>query len=273
MVRAGPEGMRRETQAVEQPPQQPPQPPRQPEPQPWGGRPWGQQAPRPQPPPPQWGERPAPRQPWGYRPPPADKQPPGTPPPWWRQPVGLLLIGAVVVIVLALVVPMFTGGGSNPAPTVTTGAFGTPGTTAPPAATTTTSGRPPTTEEQLGQAVQDELGTAGKVVSVTAPTGGPVTVTWEITQAGSPGLTRNNARFGVMRIMRVIQQISAAAGADAPTVRLLGRYRLAGSASEVTVVRLRFDPSTVERGDFDDRRYLEAFELADAAAIHPTFRG
>jgi len=187
--------------------------------------------------------------------------------------VGLLLIGAVVVIVLALVVPMFTGGGSNPAPTVTTGAFGTPGTTAPPAATTTTSGRPPTTEEQLGQAVQDELGTAGKVVSVTAPTGGPVTVTWEITQAGSPGLTRNNARFGVMRIMRVVQQTSAAAGGGAPAVRLLGRYRLAGSASPLTVVHLRFDPSTVERGDFDDRRYLEAFELADAAVIHPTFRG
>jgi hypothetical protein len=39
------------------------------------------------------------------------------------------------------------------------------------------------------------------------------------------------------------------------------------------VVRLRFDPSTVERGDFDDRNYLEAFELADAAVIHPTFRG
>jgi hypothetical protein len=256
---------------VEQPPQQPPQ---QPEPQPWGGRPWGQQAPPPQPPP-QWGERPAPRQPWGYRPPPAGQapRPPGAPPPWWRQPVGLLLIGAVVVIVLALVVPAFTGDGANPAPTVTTGAFGAPGTTAPPAATTTTGGRPPTATEQLGQAIQGELGTAGKVVSVTAPTGGPVTVTWEIMRAGSPGLTRNNARFGVMRIMRAIQQSAVAGGGDAPVVRLLGRYRLAGSTSPVTVVRLRFDPSTVERGDFDDRRYLEAFELADAAFIHPTFRG
>jgi hypothetical protein len=39
------------------------------------------------------------------------------------------------------------------------------------------------------------------------------------------------------------------------------------------VVRLRFDPSTVGRGDFDDRNYLEAFELAEAAVIHPTFRG
>ena len=186
--------------------------------------------------------------------------------------MGLLLIGAVVVTVLALVVPAFTGGGSNPAPTVTTGAFGAPPTTASPAATTTTGGRPPTASEQLGQAVQDELGTAGKVVSVTAPTGGPVTVTWEIARAGSPGLTRNNARFGVMRIMRAIQQTSPAAG-GAPAVRLLGRYQLAGSAAPVTVVRLRFDPATVERADFDDRRYLEAYELADAAVIHPSFRG
>ena len=108
---------------------------------------------------------------------------------------------------------------------------------------------------------------------MTAPTGGPVTVTWEIARAGSPGLTRNNARFGVMRILRAIQQSSAAAGGAAPAVRLLGRYQPAGSASEVTVVRLRFDPSIVEQGDFDDRRYLEAFELADAALIHPTFRG
>jgi len=186
--------------------------------------------------------------------------------------VGLLLIGAVVVIVLAVVVPVFTGGGENPAPTVTTGAFGAP-TTAPPAATTTTSGRPPTASEQLGQAVQGELGTAGQVVSVTAPTGGPVTVTWEIARAGSTGLTKNNARFGVMRIMRAIQESQLVAGGDAPTVRLVGRYQLAGSADPVTVVRLRFDPSTVERGSFDDRDYLKAFDLADAAVIHPSFRG
>jgi hypothetical protein len=221
-----------------------------------------------------WGEQPRPRQPWGYRPPPTGKAPgPPGPPPWWRQPVGLLLIGAVVVIVLVFVVPLFTGGGANPAPTVTTGAFGTPGTTAPPAATTTTSAGPATAAEQLGHAAQKELGTAGRVVSVTAPTGGPVTVTWEITRAGSPGLTRNNARFGVMRIMRAVQQAATAAGGDTPTVRLVGRYQLAGSPDPATVVRLRFDPSTVEKGDFDDRRYLEAFELADAAVIHPTFRG
>ena len=186
----------------------------------------------------------------------------------------MLLIGAAVVIVLALIVPAFTGGGPDPAPTVTTGAFGAPGTTAPPAGGTATSaGQPPTAEDQLRQAIQGELGEAGEVVSVTAPTGGPLTVTWEIRRAGSPGLTENNARFGVMRIMRAIQETQLAAGGDAPTVRLLGRYQLAGAASPVTVVRLRFAPSTVERGDFDDRDYLEAFELADAAVVHPTFRG
>jgi hypothetical protein len=254
---------------VEQPPEQPPPP----QPQPWGGQPWGQQPPRPAPPPRPWGEQPTPRQPWGYRPPPAKKgpRPPGAPPPWYRQPVGMALIGAVVLIVLALIVPSLTGGGTEPAPTVTSGAFGAPGTTAPPAATT--SSRAPTAEEQLGQAIQAELGAAGKVVSVAAPPGGPVTVTWEIKRAGSQGLTENNARFGVMRIMRAIQQSQLTAGGSAPQVRLVGRYQLPGSAAPVTVVRLRFDPDTVERGDFNDRRYLEAFELADAAVVHPSFRG
>jgi hypothetical protein len=257
---------------VDQPPQQPPPP----QPQPWGGQPWGRQPPVEPGPERPWGEPPRPRQPWGYRPPPSGKgsRPPGAPPPWYRHPVGMILIGAAVVTVLALIVPAFTGGGSDPAPTVTTGAFGAPGTTAPPAgATTTAAGQPPTAAEQLGQALQAELGQAGEITSVTAPAGGPVTVTWEIRRAGSPGLTENNARFGVMRIMRAIQESQLSAGGDAPAVRLLGRYQLAGAASPVTVVRLRFDPSTVERGDFDDRDYLEAFELADAAVIHPTFRG
>jgi hypothetical protein len=254
---------------VEQPPERPPPP----QPQPWGGQPWGQQPPRPPPAPRPWGERPGPRQPWGYRPPPPRKgpRPPGAPPPWYRHPVGMALIAAVALIVLALVAPAFTGGGTDPLPTVTTGAFGAPGTTAAPAATPTS--RPPTAEEQLGQAIQAELGEAGEVVSVTAPPGGQVTVTWEIKRAGSQGLTENNARFGVMRIMRAIQQSQLTTGGAAPRVRLLGRYQLPGSASPVTVVRLRFDPSTVERGDFNDRRYLEAFELADAAVVHPSFRG
>lgn len=222
-----------------------------------------------------WGEAARPQEPWGYRPPPSGKgsRPPGRPPPWYRHPVGMLLIGAAVVIVLAVIVPAVTGGGSEPAPTVTTGAFGSPGTTAPPAGGTTTSaGQPLSAAEQLRQAIQDELGQAGEVTSVTAPTGGPITVTWEIQRAGSSGLTRNNARFGVMRIMRAIQQSQLVAG-GAPTVRLVGRYQLGGSADPVTVVRLRFDPSTVEQGNFDDRDYLKAFDLADAAVIHPAFRG
>jgi len=186
----------------------------------------------------------------------------------------MLLIGAAVVIVLALVGPSFLGGGDEPAPTVTTGAFGGPRTTFPPGtATPTTAGaRPPTVADQLRQAAQTELGTAGEITSVTAPPGGPITVTWNIKQAGSQGLTENNARFGVMRIMRAVQQSQLSAGGSAPVVRLLGQYQLPGTSAPVTVVRLRFDPTTVERGDFDDRRYLEAFDLADAAVIHPAFR-
>jgi hypothetical protein len=258
---------------VEQPPQQPPQPPQPPEPQPWGGRPWGRpQPPQPPPAPRPWGEPPAPRQPWGYRPPPspAGPPPPGGPRPWYRHPVGLLLIAAVVLIVLVVVVPIFTGGGTAPTPTVTSGNF-VPPTTAPPAATTTSGA--PSAADALRQAIQAELGEAGQVTSVVLAPGGQVVVTWEIRPAGSRGLTVNNARFGVMRIMRAIQQSQVAAGGNAPTVRLLGRYQLPGSAAPVTVVRLRFDPATVKAADFDDRRYLEAFKLADAATIHPAFRG
>jgi hypothetical protein len=259
---------------VEQPPQQPQQPPR-PQPQPWGGQPWSRPQPPREPPPPRaWGEPPAPRQPWGYRPPPSGKapRPPGAPPPWYRHPVGMLLIGAVVVIVLALIVPSFTAEENDPAPTLTTGAFGAPRTTgAPPP---TTAGQPPTAADQLGQAIQAELGEAGEVVSVSAPPGDDqVTVTWDIRRAGTQGLTENNARFGVLRIMRAIQQSQLTAAGDPPRVRLLGRFQLPGAATPTTVVRLRFNPSTVEQANFDDRRYLEAFELADAAVIHPSFRG
>jgi hypothetical protein len=255
---------------VEQPPEQPPQP------QPWGGQPWSRpQPPREAPPQQPWGAPPTPRQPWGYRPPeqPKGSRPPGGPPPWYRHPVGMLLIGAAVVIVLALVVPTFTSREPEPAPSLTTGAFGGPSTTAPSAPTTTSGGQPPTAADQLRQAAQAELGGAGEITSVTAPPGGPITITWEIAEAGSRGLTENNARFGVMRIMRAVQQTQLSAGGTAPVVRLQGRYQLPGAAAPVTVVRLRFNPVTVERGDFDDRRYLEAFELADAAIIHPAFRG
>jgi hypothetical protein len=256
---------------VEQPPEQPPQP----QPQPWGGQPWRRpQPPREEPPQRPWGAPPTPRQPWGYRPPeqPKGPRPPGAPPPWYRHPVGMVLIGAAVVIVAALVLPTFLTREPEPAPPLTTGAFGGPSTTAPSASTTTTGGQPPTAADQLAQAAQTELGAAGQITSVTAPPGGPITVTWEITQAGSRGLTENNARFGVMRIMRAIQQTQLSAGGAAPAVRLVGQYQLPGAATPVTVVRLRFDPATVERSDFDDRRYLQAFELADAAVIHPSFR-
>jgi hypothetical protein len=230
-------------------------------------RPWGQRPPPPQP------QQP-PQRPWGYRPPPAPPRPPrppGAPPPWYRHPVGLLLIGAVVVIVLALVVPAFTADTPEPAPTVTTADFGVPGTTAP-GATTTSAGQPATAADRLAQTAQGELREAGEVTSVTAPPGGPVTVTWEITQAGSQGLTRNNARFGVMRIMRAFQQSELAAGRYRE-VRLLGRFQLPGQAAPTTVLRLRLSRATVQRTEFDDRRYLEAFELADSATVHPAFRG
>jgi hypothetical protein len=185
----------------------------------------------------------------------------------------MLLIGAAVVIVGAIFLPAFFAGGSAPAPSVTTGAFGGPSTTAA-APTPTTAARPPTAAEQLRQAIQAELGEAGQVTSVTAPAGGDqVTVTWDIRRAGSQGLTENNARFGVMRIMRAIQQSQLTAAGDPPRVRLVGRYQPPGGAAPVTVVRLRFDPATVEQGEFEDRNYLEAFELADGAVIHPSFRG
>jgi hypothetical protein len=185
----------------------------------------------------------------------------------------MLLIGAVVVIVAALVLPAFFAGGTAPAPTVTTGAFGAPTTTAAPSSPTTAA-QPPTASEQLRQAIQAELGEAGEVASVTAPAGGDrVTVTWDIRRAGSQGLTENNARFGVMRIMRAIQQSQLTTAGDPPRVRLVGRYQPPGEATPAPVVRLRFEPGTVERGDFEDRNYLEAFELADGAVIHPSFRG
>jgi hypothetical protein len=179
----------------------------------------------------------------------------------------------VVVILLALVVPAFTGGGQEPVPTVTSGAFAGPTPTAGPVATTTSAGQPVTVADRLLQTAQAELREAGEVTGVTAPPGGQITVTWDIRQAGSQGLTENNARFAVMRIMRAIQQTDAGTGGDYQGVRLLGRYQLPGQAAPTTVVRLRFTNQTVARAEFDDRRYLEAFELADAAVIHPAFRG
>jgi hypothetical protein len=154
----------------------------------------------------------------------------------------MLLIGAVVLILVVLVVPVFTGG-SEPAPTVTTGAFGAPGTTAPPAATTIGS-QPQTREEQLRQAIQSELGEAGDVTAVAVAPGGQVTVTWEIRRAGSQGLTENNARFGVMRILRAIQQSQLSAAGAAPGVhRCQGRFRGPSLPGGVRAGRRRRHPS------------------------------
>jgi hypothetical protein len=227
-----------------------------------------------QPPPQQpWGARPPPPPQWGYRPPEPPQKAPEGPPPWYRHPVGLLLIGAGVVIVLTLFLPVFTGDGQEPVPTVTTGAFGGTQPTVGPAATTTSSTLATTEADRLAQAAQAELGGAGQIAGVTAPPAGPITITWEITRAGSPGLTANNARFAVMRIMRAVQQTGLAASGGGRDVRLIGRYQLPGQATPTTVVRLRFEPATVQRTSFDDRRYLEAYELADAAVVDPAFRG
>jgi len=87
------------------------------------------------------------------------------------------------------------------------------------------------------------------------------------------GLTRNQARLGVLRIMRAVKQAEAGAGDDYQGVRLLGRYRPPGGAEPKTVVRLRFSKATVQRTEFSDLRYAEAYDLADTAIVDPAFRG
>jgi hypothetical protein len=225
--------------------QEPPQPPQEP------------------PPPPQ---QPPPPRPWGYRPP----QPPRPPRPWYRQALGVFAIVTGSLLVLGLLANAFTGGGggAEPAPPATA-----PPGASTPAQTTTSTTVPATLAEQIRQAAQDRLGPVGTVTAVDAEPGGTVTVEWEITEAATTGLTKNNARLGVMRIMTAVKQVEAGAGDDYRGVRLIGRYRLPGSTEPATVVRLRFSRSTVQQTEFSDRRYLEAYELADAAVIHPAFRG
>jgi hypothetical protein len=220
----------------------------------------------PPPPPP----RPPQQLPWGYEPP----QPPQPPRPWYRQPLGVFaIITAALLAVGLLANAVDSGGGAGPAPATTAA----PGTVPPPATATTTPDTtttvPATLADRLRQAAQAELGAVGTVTAVDAEPGGQVTVTWEIAPAATSGLTKNQARLGVLRIMRAVQQVEGGAGNDYRGVRLLGRYRLPGSAEPATVVRLRFSKATVQRTDFSDTRYLQAFELADAAAIHPAFRG
>jgi hypothetical protein len=217
----------------------------------------------PQQPPPQ----PPPQPPWGYRPP----QPPRPPRPWYRQPLGIFAIITAVLLVLGLIANAFGGSGGEsaaPAPPPTA----PPGTFTPPTASTSTTVAA-TLAERLRQDAQGRLAALGTVTAVDAEPGGQVTVAWEITEAATMGLTKNNARLGVLRIMAAVKQVEAGAGDDFQDVRLLGRFRLPGRAEPATVVRLRFSRPTVQQTEFSDLRYLEAYELADAAVIHPAFRG
>jgi hypothetical protein len=222
-----------------------------------------------QPPPPEPPPRPLPPQPlpWGYEPP----RPPEPPRPWYRHPLGMFAIITGALLVIGLLANALNGGGGQaPAPATTVA----PGATAPPATTAaTTTTVPATLADRLGQAAQDELGAVGTVTAVDAEPGGQVTVAWDIAEAATMGLTKNQARFGVLRIMRAVKQVEAGAGDDYQGVRLVGRFRLPGAADPVTVVRLRFSKATVQRTEFSDFRYLEAYDLADAAVIHPAFRG
>jgi hypothetical protein len=227
-----------------------------------------QQPPQPpqQPPPPQPPQQPPQPRPWGYRPP----QPPRPPRPWYRQALGVFAIVTGALLVLGLLANAFAGGGggAEPAPPATA-----PPGASTPAQTTTSTTVPATLAERIRQAAQDRLGPVGTVTAVDAEPGGTVTVEWEITEAATTGLTKNNARLGVMRIMTAVKQVEAGAGDDYQGVRLIGRYRLPGSTEPAIVVRLRFSRSTVQQTEFSDLRYLEAYELADAAVIHPAFRG
>jgi hypothetical protein len=205
------------------------------------------------------------QQPWGYRPP----TPPKPAPPWYRHPIGIMLIVTAALGLLLLLVDAFGGAGA-PAPAPVTAAE--PGATGPPptsAATTV----PASVADRIRAAAQDELAALGEVTAVQAEPGDRVTVSWEITEAATTGLTKNNARLGVLRIMSAVKQVEAGMGDDYRDVRLLGRFRLPGRTEPATVVSLRFAKSTVQRTDFIDTRYLEAYELADAATIQPAFRG
>lgn len=222
-----------------------------------------QQPPPPEPPPPSLPQQ----RPWGYEPP----QPPPPPRPWYRQPLGIFAIITVALLVIGLLANAMNGGqapGTAPTTTATPGA----GVPPPPAAATTTTALA-TLSDRIRQTAQDQLGAVGTVTGVDAQPGGTVTVTWEIAPAATMGLTRNQARLGVMRIMRAVKQAEAGAGDDYQGVRLLGRYRAPGSTGPKTVVRLRFSKATVQRTDFSDLRYAEAYDLADTAIVDPAFRG
>ena len=221
-----------------------------------------QQPPPPEPPPP---PQPPQQRPWGYEPP----QPPQPPRPWYRQPLGVFAILTMALLAVGLLANALDGGGQGPPPATTAA----PGAFAPPAtATTTTTTVPATLADRLRQAAQGQLAAIGTVTAVDAEPGGQVTVTWEIVEGATTGQTRIRARQGVMRIMAAVKQVEAGAGDDYQGVRLLGRFRLPGSAEPATVVRLRFSKSTVQRTEFPDMNYIQAYQLADAAVINPAFR-
>jgi len=223
-----------------------------------------QQPPPPEPPP----RPPLPQQrPWGYEPP----RPPQPPRPWYRQPLGIFAIITAALLAVGLLANALDGGQAPGAAPATTAA---PGAAPPPptgAATTTTV--PATLGDRIRQTAQEQLGAVGTVTGVDAQLGGTVTVVWEIAPAATTGLTRNQARLGVLRIMRAVKQAEAGAGDDYQGVRLLGRYRPPGGAEPKTVVRLRFSKATVQRTEFSDLRYAEAYDLADTAIVDPAFRG
>ena len=103
---------------------------------------------------------------------------------------------------------------------------------------------------------------------MTAPPGGLVTRTWEITRL-EPGSDREQRPLRGHAHHAAIQQSQLTAGGDAPRVRLdrplpASRRDRSGHGRPAPL-----RTSTVERSDFDDRDYLEAFDLADAAVIHP----
>jgi hypothetical protein len=221
-----------------------------------------QQPPPPEPPP----QPPLPQQrPWGYEPP----RPPQPPRPWYRQPLGIFAIITAALLAVGLLANALDGGAAAPG--------GSPATTGaappPPTAAATTTTVPATLGDRIRQTAQEQLGAVGTVTGVDAQLGGTVTVVWEIAPAATMGLTRNQARLGVLRIMRAVKQAEAGAGDDYQGVRLLGRYRPPGGAEPKTVVRLRFSKATVQRTEFSDLRYAEAYDLADTAIVDPAFRG
>jgi hypothetical protein len=221
-----------------------------------------QQPPPPEPPP----QPPLPQQrPWGYEPP----RPPQPPRPWYRQPLGIFAIITAALLAVGLLANALDGGAAAPG--------GSPATTGaappPPTAAATTTTVPATLGDRIRQTAQEQLGAVGTVTGVDAQLGGTVTVVWEIAPAATMGLTRNQARLGVLRIMRAVKQAEAGAGDDYQGVRLLGRYRPPGGAEPKTVVRLRFSKATVQRTEFSDLRYAEAYDLADTAIVDPAFSG